>query len=64
MKCAYCGHDAGPYLANVQGLPVCHAIRPDDCYRLAYMDAKFVAWARGAVPGDPQWGTWRDGVRA
>lgn len=64
MRCAYCGHDAGPYLANVGGHSVCHSDRPDDCYRLAYMDAKFVAWARGAVPGDPQWGTWRDGVRA
>ena len=64
MKCAYCGHDAGPYLANVQGLPVCHAIRPDDCYGLAYMDAKFVAWAREATAEDPQWGMWRDEVRA
>lgn len=64
MKCAYCGHDAGPYLATVQGLTVCHTNRLDDCYRLAYTNLDFVTWAREAHAEDPQWGTWRDEVRA
>ena len=64
MRCAYCGHDAGPYRATVNGLPVCHSARPDDCYRRAYASARFVAWSREATAGDPQWGTWRDEVRA
>ena len=64
MICACCGHEAGPYLANVQGLPVCHSERSDDCYRRAYMNADFVAWARKADPGDPQWGTWQNGAQS
>ena len=60
MMCAYCGNVAGPYLAHVNGALVCHTDRSDDCYRRAYTENAFLAWAATAVPGDPQWGTWRD----
>lgn len=60
MICAYCGHEAGPYLAGVQGLPVCHSEQLDDCYRRAYLDNDFMDWARKAKAGDPEWGAWRD----
>lgn len=60
MICAYCGNEAGPYLAYVNGAPVCHSERSDDCYRRAYTDVKFLVWTHDATPSDPRWGTWRD----